>query len=155
MAGYLQKSLTQKLGIKEGHIISLLNAPDEYGLQLFPIPPGCSIYDKLIEPADFIQYFSKSKADLNKAFPDLKKYLKPAGSLWISWPKKSAKPSVIARSETTRSCARRVQSRPKSDLNENIIREIGLANGLVDVKVIAVDEVWSGLKFVYRLSDRQ
>jgi hypothetical protein len=71
---------------------------------------------------------------LNEAFPKLKKSLDLAGTLWISWPKGASK--------------------VKTDLNENVVREIGLSNGLVDVKVCAVDEVWSGLKFMYRLKDR-
>lgn len=134
MAGYSQKSLSNKLGIKSGQIISFINAPEEYGHQLFPIPDGCSIFDTLADPADFIQFFTKSKTELEKDFPELKKYLKSNGSLWISWPKKAAKVAT--------------------DIDENVIREIGLANGLVDIKVIAIDETWSALKFVYRTKDR-
>lgn len=82
----------------------------------------------------FIHYFAHSRELLQHDFPTLKKALVKDGMLWISWPKKTSK---IA-----------------SDLDENIIREIGLNNGLVDVKVCAVDDDWSGLKFVYRLKDR-
>ena len=132
--GISGKSLSQKLGIKQGNIVSLLNAPDEYGSLLFPIPPDCSIYDALIEPADIIQFFTKNKSDLQTMFPELVSKLKSDGALWISWPKKTAKTD--------------------SDLDEDIIRDIGLKNGLVDVKVISIDETWSGLKFVYRITDR-
>lgn len=97
---YSQKSLTEKLGIKEGVLV----------------------------------YFVSSKLELEKLFPKLKSILKKDGVLWIGWPKKA--------------------SGMGTDLNENIVMEIGLKNGLVDVKVIAVDESWSALKFVYRVKDR-
>lgn len=90
--------------------------------------------EKLGIKAGMIQYYTDSRSDLEKTFPLLKKSLAPDCALWISWPKAS--------------------SGKKTDLNENVVREIGLKNGLVDVKVIAVDEVWSGLKFVFRLKDR-
>jgi hypothetical protein len=134
MLGDTNKSLSLKLGLKPGFVLSLLNAPEDYGHLLFPIPEGGSIYDELKEPADCIQYFTKSKTELKDIFPKLKTNLKKDGSLWISWPKKASK--------------------IPTDLDENIIREIGLDNGLVDIKVIAIDEVWSGLKFVYKVKDR-
>ena len=81
-----------------------------------------------------IHYYTDTKSDLEKQFPSLKKLLAPDATLWISWPKAA--------------------SGKQTDLNENIVRDIGLKYGLVDVKVIAVDEIWSGLKFVYRLKDR-
>ncbi len=84
---------------------------------------------------DFIQYFVTNKANLEHTFPILKKHLNAYGLLWVSWPKKSAKKDT--------------------DLTENDVMKIGLAHGLVDVKVVAVDETWSGLKFVYRLKDRK
>ena len=84
---------------------------------------------------DFIQFFSMNRAELKAAFPRLKSSLAQNGSLWISWPKAAAK--------------------METDLNENTVREIGRGAGLVDVKVCAVDEIWSGLKFVYRLKDRR
>lgn len=135
-AGYSGKPLSQKLGIKATSTVTLVNAPEDYGHLLFPVPEGCSIYDTLTEVSDIIQFFATDKATLEKEFPNVKSKLKPNGFLWISWPKRTAKPPI------------------PSDLNENIIREIGLENGLVDVKVIAVDETWSGLKFVYRVKDR-
>jgi len=97
--------------------------------------PAKATTAKLLKgPCDFIQFFTTDKSVLDSAFPKLKKNLELAGTLWISWPKGA--------------------SQVKTDLNENVVREIGLSNGLVDVKVCAVDEIWSGLKFVYRLKDR-
>lgn len=83
---------------------------------------------------DFVMLFTKSRVELEKEFPRLAKSLTPAGMLWVSWPKKSSKLA--------------------SDVDENIIRETGLGVGLVDVKVCAISEIWSGLKFVRRLKDR-
>lgn len=134
MAGYSARTLVQKLGIKPGYTITFINQPEDYYKILIPLPERVLI--ALLEegPFDFIQCFSTDHAELEALFSVLKKKLKPAGMLWISWPKGG---SVL-----------------KTDLNENSIRAIGLKNGLVDVKVIAVDETWSGLKFVYRLKDR-
>ena len=132
--GYSDKSLCQKLGIKQGYIISLINPPEDYGHLLFPIPPDCRVLDHLTEQSDLIHYFCTEKGSLRSDFAKLKSKLKPDGSLWISWPK--------------------IGSKVKTDVNENVIREIALDNGLVDVKVLAINELWSGLKLVYRLKDR-
>lgn len=134
MAGYSLRSLVEKLGIKPGYTITLINQPDDYYKILSPLPPRVLI--ALLEegPFEFIQYFTSDAAELESIFPILKRKLKSAGMLWISWPKRG--------------------SGVKTDLTENTIRAIGLKNGLVDVKVIAVDETWSGLKFVYRLKER-
>ena len=95
---------------------------------------GCEIVPDLKKPVDFMMVFTKSKEELPEEFDHLSRLLAPAGMLWVSWPKKS---SGVA-----------------TDLDENVVREIGLAAGLVDVKVCAVTEVWSGLKFVRRLKNR-
>jgi hypothetical protein len=134
MAGYSKTPLVQKLGIKSGFEIALLNAPEGYDDTLGPLPDGVIVHSTLEAPLDLIQFFSKEQAVLRAEFPVLKQSLKPDGALWISWPKKSAK--------------------VPTDLDENVLREIGLSQGLVDVKVCAVDEVWSALKFVYRTEDR-
>ena len=128
-AGYSGRSLASKLGIKPGMRAALVKPPDGY-----PLPDGVDLVDLPAEALDFIHLFTSSCSELEKVFPSLKVSLAPAGMLWVSWYKKSAK--------------------IPTDLDENIIREIGLAGGLVDVKVAAVDEQWSGLKFVYRLKDR-
>jgi hypothetical protein len=135
MIGYSKKSLIEKLGIKPGFQLLILHAPEQYDLTLGPMPPNVNNNPDLDTPLDFIQFFTKSNLELSLEFPGLKKRLKPDGMLWISWPKGS--------------------SSLKTDLNENLVREIGLKNGLVDVKISAIDEDWSGLKFVYRIVDRK
>lgn len=135
MAGYSKRSLVEKLGIKANSSVLILNPPPDYARTLGPLPAGVRVAGKLAANLGFIHFFTEQRAALERSFPDLKKSLSFDGVLWISWPKGASK--------------------VKTDLNENIVREIGLANGLVDVKVCAVDEVWSGLKFVYRLTDRK
>ncbi len=125
MAGYSGKPLVAKLGIKPDTRIAIVNAPKGYDRVLGTLPPGT---------LDFVQFFTDSKRELERRFPALERALAPAGMLWISWPKRA---SGVA-----------------TDLTEDVIRAIGLAHGLVDVKVAAVDEVWSGLKFVRRVQDR-
>jgi hypothetical protein len=134
MAGYSKRSFINKLGIKAGQTLYLAHAPDNYDTTLGDLPADINQVDRLNGPLDFIQFFTKSRVELETEFPGLKRALALDGMLWISWPKKASK--------------------VKTDLDENIVREIGLQNGLVDVKVCAVDEVWSGLKFVYRVKDR-
>lgn len=130
MAGYSKRSLPEKLGIKEGTEIAVVNPPSDYDQILIPLPEGVSRAKKLKSAMHFIHFFTKERRELLKKFPDLKKHLAPKGILWISWPKGSSK--------------------VKTDLNENVVREIGLANGMVDIKVCAVDEIWSGLRFAFR-----
>ncbi len=129
MAGYSKKSLVDKLGAKKGVLAVVINPPEGFNLD------GVKVLNKLNSPSDFILLFTKSKGELNKYFPKLKSHLKSSGLLWISWPKKTSK--------------------VKTDLDENEVMKIGLENGLVDVKIAAISEVWSGLKFVYRLKDRK
>jgi hypothetical protein len=134
MAGYSEKTLPAKLGIKEAFSVVLLNQPKNYLETLGKLPDGTTISDKLTPKAEFIQAFYTKQTDFEEDFPKLKTNLAKNGTLWISWPKKAAK--------------------MVTDLDENVIREFGLTHGLVDVKVAAIDEIWSGLKFVYRLTDR-
>lgn len=133
--GYSKKSLVEKLGIKEGFKVTILNSPANYNHTLGKLPENVAVIKNLSKRLDFIQFFTKESKELRSKFPTLKKALSQNGILWISWPKGSSK--------------------VKTDLNENIVRKIGLGNGLVDVKIAAVDEIWSGLKFVYRLKDRK
>lgn len=130
-AGYSTRSLADKLGLKQGAVRAIIEAPAGFDMLL-----GTTEFDTELDQDsyDFIQFFGTSSLALRNVFPVLSKRLKSNGMLWISWPKKS--------------------SGEPTDLTEDRIREIGLANGLVDVKVCAVDEKWSGLKFVYRLKDR-
>ena len=134
-AGYSKRTLIEKLGIKQGFKLAILNAPGNYATTLGPLPETVKISKRLGAALDFIQFFCRARRDLEEQFSALKSSLAPNGSLWISWPKGSSK--------------------VQTDLNENVVREVGLKNGLVDVKVCAVDETWSGLKFVFRLKDRK
>lgn len=134
MAGYSKRSLVDKLGIKEGARVYIGNPPAGYDVTLGKLPQGTIPLKSLKNPCDFIQFFTTERTQLQREFPKLKASLAQDGILWVSWPKGASK--------------------MRTDLNGNIAREIGLANGLVDVKVCAVDDVWSGLKFVYRLKDR-
>ena len=134
VAGYSKRSLADKLGLKAGQRGGFFRAPEGYLERLGPLPPGFVVVEAPGDSLDFIQFFTTSRSELAGEFPALKAALSRQGTLWISWPKGS--------------------SRIPKDLNENMVRETGLVNGLVDVKVIAIDEDWSGLKFVYRLKDR-
>jgi hypothetical protein len=135
MAGYSKTPTWKKLGIKEGMHAIHLHAPENYAQILGELPQGAILENELRKKAAFIHYFTKQKKSLSRDFPKLKEALLMDGTLWISWPKGASKVST--------------------DVNETIVREIGLQGGLVDVKVAAVDEIWSGLKFVYRLKDRK
>lgn len=132
--GYSGKALIQKLGIREGSSLLVVNPPPDYDATLGPLPAGVRRAESASGPLDLVQVFVRSRADLERRLPGLKRALAPAGALWVSWPKKTS--GVL------------------TDLTENVVRDVGLAQGLVDVKVCAVDEVWSGLKFVIRLQDR-
>lgn len=134
MPGYSGTPLPKKLGIKDKARVRVYDMPADVRAELSQPLAHCEILKEDKLPADFTILFTKSKDDLSTKFGHIAKQLAPAGMLWISWPKKS---SGVA-----------------TDLNENIVREIGLPAGLVDVKVCAVTEVWSGLKFVRRLKDR-
>jgi len=124
----------QKLGIKPEMRIAIVNAPRGYGRVLGKLPSRVTRKASAVGPLDFVQFFTTERRELERRFAALARALAPAGMLWISWPKKS--------------------SGVTTDLTEDVIRAIGLAHGLVDVKVAAVDEVWSGLKFVRRVKDR-
>ena len=135
MAGYSGTPLAKKLGIKPAMIMYVAHPPEGYFDWIAPLPEELTVKEKLAGQLDFIHLFVKSVSTLQKEFPRTKKYLQQNGMVWISWPKKS--------------------SGVKTDLDENVIRRIGLAEGLVDVKVCAVNEIWSGLKFVIRVKDRR
>ena len=134
MAGYSGTPLVQKLGVKAGHKVSLIKAPAGFRQELGALPDQARFSGAANGPLDVVLLFVKSRGELEAQFGDLAKRLASAGMLWVAWPKKA---SGVA-----------------TDLTENVVREIGLEGGLVDIKVCAVDEVWSGLKFVIRLKDR-
>jgi hypothetical protein len=137
MAGYSGTPLVEKLGIKPAFRVAFIAAPVEFADALGELPEGAVIVpeDGIYRSAlELIVFFTIARAELAARFVTMAKWLKPAGMLWIAWPKKA---SGVA-----------------TDLNENIVREIGLKAGLVDTKICAIDEVWSGLKFVIRVKDR-
>jgi hypothetical protein len=131
-AGYSGTPLADKLGIKPGSRLQFVDAPASLPALLGPLPAGARAVER--GTLDFAMLFVKSGSELEKRFAKLRDRLETNGSLWVSWPKKASGVST--------------------DLTENVVREVGLAAGLVDVKVCAVDETWSGLKFVRRLKDR-
>ncbi len=133
MSGYSKTPLAKKLGIKAGFTILLVNQPDYYLTLFDEFPEVCEASSEDRE-VDFIHYFTKSASELDNAIKALKSQLAKTGILWVSWPKKAAKINT--------------------DLDGNIVRKLGLDSGLVDVKVCAVDDIWSGLKFMYRIKDR-
>jgi hypothetical protein len=134
VAGYSKTATWKKLGIKEGMCVTALHAPESYTQALGQLPLGAFFENRLRKNAAFIHYFTKERGALSRDFPRLKQALLPEGMLWISCPKAASK--------------------VPTDLSDQVVREIGLRNGLVDVKVAAIDESWSGLKFVYRRKDR-
>jgi hypothetical protein len=134
MAGYSGTPLPKKLGIKDKFRVTFVALPADVKAELRNALAGCSIVKDGHGPLDFAMVFAKKQAELRSEFARLARRLAPAGMLWASWPKKA---SGVA-----------------TDMNENDVRRIGLAAGLVDVKVCAVSEVWSGLKFVWRSEDR-
>jgi hypothetical protein len=132
--GYSNRSLADKLGIKPGTKIIALGAPPSYPKLLTPLPEGTSISNRMARPAHFVHQFVTRRSDLERAFPTIDAALVDDGVAWISWPKKA--------------------SGTATDLTEDVVRAVGLPLGLVDVKVCAVDEIWSGLKFVRRKAKR-
>ena len=134
MAGYSAKSLVVKLGIKAGTRLLILAPPAGYARTLGVLPKGAVVAKALRGRFDFIQLFVDKRADLERRLAALARALEPAGMLWVSWPKKA--------------------SGVPTDVTENVVRDVALAGGLVDVKVCAVDDTWSGLKLVRRVKDR-
>jgi len=134
MAGYSGTPLPKKLGLKEGSRIALINAPKDFARELGELPPDAQIVTRVTKPIDIALLFVLTERALLRDFDKLAKKLASNGMIWVAWPKKA---SGVA-----------------TDLSEQRVRTIGLDSGLVDVKICAIDEVWSGLKFVIRLKDR-
>jgi hypothetical protein len=155
-AGYSGTPLAAKLGIKGGLRVAVLNAPEGFDAELAPLPDGVELRSRLPPRAraarqsgepraraarqsgeaaiDLALVFVTRRAELERRFPAVAARLPPAGSLWVAWPKRSS-------------------GRP-TDLTEDVLREVGLPLGWVDTKVCAVNEIWSGLRFVLRLENR-
>ncbi|HYV02970.1 MAG TPA: DUF3052 domain-containing protein [Blastocatellia bacterium] len=134
MPGYSGTPLAKKLGIKEGFRVALVGAPKGFRGELEGLPKNVEFVTSVEQSLDLIVFFTKSQFDLRGNFSRLAAQLAPAGMLWISWPKKAS--GVV------------------TDLSDAIVRQTGLDAGLVDTKVCAVNDVWSGLKFVIRVKDR-
>ena len=126
--------MLKKLGIKPGYRVYIQNPLPDYFELISPMPDNVIVMDVLRGEFDMIHLFTDDVSSFEKSFLRSKKYLKKNGMIWVSWLKKSSK--------------------IPTDLSENVIREFGLKHGLVDVKVCAVNEVWSGLKFVIRVANR-
>ena len=133
-AGYSGTPLARKLGIAAGDEVFLVGAPKDYREIVAPLPDGVRFVSRMGEATDVVHVFATDRAKLEKAIAAARAKLKPDGVLWASWPKKS--------------------SRVETDITEDTIREITLPMGLVDVKVCAVDDIWSGLKLVIRRENR-
>lgn len=134
MAGYSGKPLAQKLGIKAGFAVALIDAPRNYRTLLGPLPDGVRFSKVEAEP-QLIHYFCRERAHLAKDLPVLRRKMRDDAMLWISWPKKSAGVATT--------------------VTEDVVRELALPLGLVDTKVCAVDETWSALRLVVRLVYRK
>jgi hypothetical protein len=133
-AGYSGTPLIAKLGIKPGMTIAIVHPPDDFDDTLGPLPDGVTVRRSLRGNLDLILFFTTSRAELERRFTALVAALDADGSLWISWPKKSSGVST--------------------DLTEDVLREVALPEGLVDNKVCAVDDTWSGLRLVVRKENR-
>lgn len=133
-SGYSGTPLAKKLGFKEGSTVCTVNAPSDYENLLQPLPAGVVIDHALRPEADIIHLFTNSRDELARGLAECKRLIKPNGSIWVSWYKKAA--------------------RLPTEITEDAVRETALPLGLVDVKVCAVDEKWSGLKLVVRRENR-
>jgi hypothetical protein len=134
MAGYSGTPLPRKLGIKEGHRIGLVDAPEGFDRMLGELPDGVVMRTSARGSLDVLLFFTASRGALERRFDSLKRAIFPDGGLWIAWPRRA--------------------SGLETDLTEDVVREIALEGGLVDNKVCAIDDTWSGLRLVYRVADR-
>lgn len=135
MTGYSGTPLAKKLGIKEGYKVYFKNQPDNYEKILKPLPDNLHIVVRLSNELDLIHFFTKQRDELEKSLKLQITKIKQNGMIWVSWPKKSSK--------------------VETDITEDVVREVALPMGLVDVKVCAIDETWSGLKLVIRKENRR
>lgn len=137
MAGYSGTPLPKKLGIKDGHRVALIHAPDRFEKALGDLPAGVTLQSGLTgaTPFDVIVVFITRRAELERQLGSLRSLMSPAGGLWVAWPKQS--------------------SRVATDMTEDVVRDVALPTGLVDNKVCAIDETWSGLRLVIRLEHRR
>ena len=135
MAGYSGTPLPQKLGIKPGLTVVTINAPAKYRRLLGKIPDGVTFSGRLKPGSNFVHLFTNRRNELRKKMSILRDKISDNGTVWVSWPKKSSGIST--------------------DVTEDVVREIALPLGFVDIKVCAVDEIWSGLKLMIRKENRK
>lgn len=135
MAGYSETPLVKKLGLKEGFRVAVVNAPKDYFQLLGQLPPGIQIVSIPKGTLDFIHFFTQDRKDYEKRLKSLKKTMAQDGMIWVSWPKAASK--------------------VPTDVTENVVRNHASKIGLVDIKVCAVDDIWSGLKLVIPVKDRK
>lgn len=135
MSGYSGTPLAKKLGIAAGCRLYLSAAPDNYGTLVAPLPEGVRTVRRIGADTDLIHVFATCRAVLERALAVSLKAMRADAVIWVSWPKKS--------------------SRLASEITEDVVRELALPLGLVDIKVCAVDATWSGLKLVVRKSERK
>jgi hypothetical protein len=133
-AGYSGTPLAKKLGIKEGARVAFLQAPDGFEQTVAPLPDGVNVLHRAGKRMDIVLFFTTARAELEKRIEALMAAIAPAGGLWIGWPKRS--------------------SGVETDITEDVLREVALPLGLVDTKVCAIDETWSGLRLVIRRERR-
>jgi hypothetical protein len=134
VAGYSGTPLPKKLGIKEGHDVAFASAPGDFRETLGTLPEGVRVKSRATGPLDVIVLFVTRRAELERRFERLRAAMDPAAGFWVAWPKRA--------------------SGVETDMTEDVAREVALANGLVDNKVCAIDDTWSGLRLVIRLEDR-
>ena len=137
MAGYSATPLPQKLGIKPGHRVALVRAPPAFDGALEPLPR-----DVVVQPGltgqiafDIVLLFVTQRVELKRDLPRVRRRMAPAAGFWVAWPKRD--------------------SRVATDMTEDVVREVALPTGLVDNKVCAIDETWSGLRLVIQMENRR
>ena len=130
MPGYSKTPLAGKLGITEGTSVHPIGAPSDYESLLAPIPEGVRFTSRVAKAVDVVHVFTARRAELARRLSSLRIAIRPDAAVWVSWPKKAAK--------------------VPTDITEDVIREVALPMGFVDIKVCAVDDTWSGLKLVIR-----
>jgi hypothetical protein len=130
MAGYSPTPLAKKLGFRDGCRAQLVNHPSHYEDLIHPLPPATELSCRFRKDVDICHFFTKSKRELRQTLPKLMQIIRRNGAIWVSWPKRSS--GVV------------------TDITEDTIRDVALPLGLVDIKVCAIDDTWSGLKLVIR-----
>jgi hypothetical protein len=135
MAGYSGTPLATKLGIKDGHRVGLLNPPDGFAARLDPLPPGVELVAGVRSRRDVVVAFVRHRSEIESKLTAMTRAIFPDGAIWVAWPKRASK--------------------VPTDVTEDVVRAVALPTGLVDNKVCAIDDVWSGLRLVVRRENRR